>query len=94
MIISLSSIKRRVIPILKRNKVKKAGVFGSYAKGFPEERSDIDIIIEPPRGIGFGFAGIKIELEKNLGKKVDLVTYNGLSPYLKDKILKEEVRIL
>ncbi len=94
MIISLSSIKRRAIPILKRNKVKKAGIFGSYAKGVPKTRSDIDIIIEPPRGIGFGFAGIKNELEKNLGKKVDLVTYNSLSPHLKERILKEEVRIL
>lgn len=94
MIISLSSIKKRAIPILKRNKVKKAGVFGSYAKGVPKERSDIDIIIEPPRGIGFGFAGIKVELEKTFRKKVDLVTYNGLSPHLKEKILSEEVRIL
>lgn len=94
MILPLSSIKRRVIPILKRNKVQRAGIFGSYAKGVPRKRSDIDIIIEPPKGIGFGFAGIKVELEKSLGKKVDLVTYRGLNPYLKERILKEEVRLL
>jgi len=38
--------------------------------------------------------GIQFELEDKLGKKVDLITYKGISPYLKDKILKEEVRIL
>lgn len=90
----IQSIKKRVLPVLKKNKVKRAGIFGSYAKGAQKGKSDVDIIIEPPKGIGFGFAGMQFELEKTLGKKVDLVTYNGLSPYLKKRILSEEVRIL
>lgn len=63
-------------------------------RGEQTKKSDIDIIVEPPKGIGFGFVGIQTELEKTLGKKVDLLTYKGLSPYLKKDILKEEVRIL
>ena len=35
-----------------------------------------------------------IELEKKLRKKVDVVTYDSLNPLLKDRILREEVRIL
>ena len=93
-----SKALERVIPlikkILKKNKVKRAGIFGSYALGQQKKGSDIDILVEPPKGIGFGFVGIQFELEDALKKKVDLVSYNGLSPYLKNKILDQEVRIL
>lgn len=90
----LQAIKKLALPILRKNYVKKAGIFGSCVRGEQKKTSDIDIIIEPPKGIGFGFVGIQLELEKALGKKVDLLTYKGLSPYLKKYILKEEVRIL
>lgn len=90
----LQSIRKLVLPILRKNDVKKAGLFGSYVRGEQKKSSDIDIIIEPPKGIGFGFVGIQQELEKALGKKVDLLTYKGLSPYLRKYILKEEVKIL
>jgi len=91
---TLIKIKPKIIQVLKKNNVKKAGIFGSYAKGEQRKNSDIDILIEPPEGIGFGFAGIEIELEKKLGKKVDLVTYRYISPYIKKEVLKEEIKIL
>lgn len=91
---TMKSITQQVLPVLRRNKITRAGIFGSYTKGVQGKRSDVDIIIEPPAGIGFGFSGIKGQLEKTLGKKVDLVTYSGLNPLLKEKILNEEVRIL
>ncbi len=91
---SLMKLKPKIIKILKKNKIKRAGIFGSYAKGEQRKNSDIDILVEPPKGIGFGFAGIAMELEEKLGKKVDLVSYNGISPYLKDKILNQEIRII
>ena len=87
-------LKKKIVSILKRNDVVKAGIFGSYARGEAKKRSDIDILIRPPRGIGFGFAGIELELEKKLNKKVDLLTYNSIHPLLKERILKEEIRIL
>lgn len=90
----LNKIIPKIIRILKKNNVKKAGIFGSYAKGEQKKNSDIDILIEPPKGIGFGFVGIQFELEDVLGKKVDLVTYKYISPYLKENILKSEVRII
>lgn len=90
----LNKIKAKIIRFLKKNKIKRAGVFGSYARGEERKDSDIDILIQPARNTGFGFAGLEIELSKKLGKKVDLVSYNGLSPYLKEKILSQEVRII
>lgn len=87
-------LQKKIIPILKKNNVVKAGLFGSFARGEAKKKSDIDILIQPPKGIGFGFAGIELELEKKLKKKVDLLTYNSIHPLLKSRILKEEVKIL
>ena len=90
----IQRIKKQIVPILKKYKVKRAGIFGSYARGEQKRNSDIDIIIKPPKGMGFGFVGIQMELEKKLRKKVDMVTYKYLSPYLRDKILENEVRAI
>lgn len=90
----LNTLKKKIIPILKKNHVLKAGIFGSYARGETKKRSDVDILIEPPKGIGLGFVGIKLELEEKLGKKVDLLTYKSIHPYLKKYILDDEVRII
>ena len=91
---NLNKIKMKIIPILKENKVKKAGIFGSYAKGSQNKKSDVDILIEPTNNMGFAFAGLKEKISRALKKRVDLVSYNGLSPYLREAILKEEVRII
>jgi len=90
----LQKLKAKIKKVLEKYKIKKAGIFGSYARGEQKKKSDIDILIEPPKGIGFGFVGIQFDLEDYLNKKVDLVSYNGLSPYLRDKILDEEVQII
>ena len=58
--------------------VKKIGLFGSYAKGSPDETSDIDVIVEFDRPIGFKFIEFAEELERLLGGKVDLLTATGL----------------
>lgn len=88
----------RIIPgirkILIKNKVKKAGIFGSYVRGEQKKNSDIDILIEPPKQIGFGIIDIQFELENNLHKKVHLVSYKYIHPRLKKQILSEEVRII
>jgi len=90
----IKKIKEKITPTLNKNKIKKAGIFGSYALGKEKKNSDIDILIEPPKKIGLGFIKIKFELEAALKKKVDLLSYNGIHPLLKKRILNEEVRIL
>ena len=91
---ALDKIIPKIKKILKDNHVKKAGIFGSYALGEQKKDSDIDILVKPPKGIGFGFVKIQFELEDQLKKKIDLVSYNGLSPYLRNRILNQEVRII
>ncbi|HLC51672.1 MAG TPA: nucleotidyltransferase family protein [Candidatus Nanoarchaeia archaeon] len=93
--LTLKQIAKIAVPILKRNGVTKAGIFGSYAKGKAKKRSDIDILVKTKKNVSlFDFAGIKIELEENLHKKVDLVEYHLIKPLIKDSILKSEVRII
>lgn len=91
----LNRIKRIIIPLLKKNGVVKAGIFGSYARGKAKKRSDVDVLIKQ-RGKKslLDLVRLERELEMKLGKKVDLLDYVGLSPYLKERILKEEVRIV
>jgi len=91
---SLEKIKSKIIRILRNNNIKKAGIFGSYAVGKNKKNSDIDIIVEPPKNIGLRFVKIQFELENNLKKKVDLITYGSVHPLLKKKILDEEVRLI
>lgn len=90
----LDKIISKIKQVLKKNKIKKAGIFGSYATGGQKKNSDIDVLVKPPKGIGFGFVRIQFELENKLKKKVDLVSYNGLSSYLRSKILNQEIRII
>ena len=91
---SLEKIKSKIIRILRNNNIKKAGIFGSYAVGKNKKNSDIDIIVEPPKNIGLRFVKIQFELENNLKKKVDLITYGSVHPLLKKRILDEEVRLI
>ncbi len=92
--LTLKQIAKMSVPLLKKNGVVKAGIFGSYARGEAKKKSDIDMLIQPPKGIGFGFVGIKLDLEKKLRRKVDLLTYKSVHPLLKEYIMKDEVRIL
>ena len=91
----IEEIKRKVLPILQHHGVKRGGLFGSCVRGEMKEKSDIDILIEIKKDISLlDFVGLKLEIEKTLGKKVDLVEYSTIKPLLKERILKEEVAIL
>ena len=58
--------------------VKRIGLFGSYAKDMPTESSDVDIVVEFARPIGFRFAEFAEYLESLLGKSVDVLTPAGI----------------
>jgi predicted nucleotidyltransferase len=89
----VKKISRKIKPLLKKNGVKKAGIFGSYSRGEQKEDSDIDILVEM-KGSLLDVIGLEIELKKLLKKKVDLLTYNGIHPSLKKQILREEIKII
>ena len=82
---TLNLPKDKLREIFKRNGVAFAAIFGSHAKGYATDKSDIDILIDYEKGKTpglFGFIGLAHQLEDTLRKKVDLVTRNGLNKYI------------
>lgn len=74
--------------------VKDIGIFGSVAKKQETETSDIDLLVEFSRPIGFfHFARLESYLGDILKKDVDLVTVSALKPAIKDRVLKEVVYV-
>lgn len=71
--------------------VEKIGYFGSYARGEQTEDSDIDILVELSKPLGWDFIDLKEFLEEILDREVDLVTVKALKPQLKDQILNEVI---
>lgn len=95
MIMELEEIRNKTIPVLQRHDVKRAAIFGSFVREEQKEDSDIDILVEFKGDKSLlDLAGLKIELEEVLRRKVDVLTYNSLHPLLKDKILQEQKVIL
>ena len=88
--------KKSISKMLIEGGVKRAALFGSYARGDATEDSDIDLLIEfkGKRKSLLDLAALKIQLEESLGRNVDLITYNSLHPLLRDHILSEQVIIL
>ena len=85
------SIKNKIIPVLKKQNVIRAAIFGSTVRGENTRNSDLDILVELKKeDTLLDFVGLKLELEEKLNKKVDLLSYNGINPLLKDNILKEQ----
>jgi len=69
-------------------------LFGSVSRGEAGSQSDVDILVdlEPGRSL-LDLGGLLMDLEDLLGRKVDVVTEQGLHWYIRDKVLKEAVRL-
>ena len=76
----------------KSRPVLKAYLFGSYLHGNANNESDIDILVDLDysQRIGLQFIQMKIDLEKLLDNKVDLVSSNGMSKYIKPIVDNEK----
>jgi len=80
--------------LYQKYKIKKIGIFGSFARGEQSKESDVDIIVEFEEVPGLiKFIEIEEYLSKLLGRKVDLVRKPAIRKELKDKILKEVVYV-
>lgn len=88
---SKQEIKNKLTIFLKNRGVLKASVFGSIARNDYNENSDIDLILQLDKDKNlFDLAEIKVDLEEKFNRKVDVLTYNSINPFLKDIILKEQ----
>ncbi|MBN2634601.1 MAG: nucleotidyltransferase family protein [Bacteroidales bacterium] len=77
-------------PTLKKEfAVSEIGLFGSFSDGTFSEKSDIDLLVELDRPIGWKFFSLELYLEKVFNRKVDLVTKSALKEPIKNAILNQ-----
>jgi uncharacterized protein len=77
-------------------RVRELSLFGSAARGDMRPDSDIDLLVEflPESEVDLvDYAGLMLDLARLLGRKVDLVSKNGLKPLIRASVL-EEARLL
>ena len=93
----LEELKRKVLPVLLPYGVRRIALFGSVARGEDTSASDIDILVtlrprdeRPPLGL-FQWIALEEELSRRLGRKVELVTEDGVSPYIRPYIERDKV---
>jgi uncharacterized protein len=84
----------KLIQICRQNDVAKIGIFGSMARGEGTDQSDIDLIVYfSKRTSLLALVALERKLSAALGRKVDLLTEAAISPYLRDRIMRE-VRVI
>jgi len=76
----LTILKDRKPDLQKRYPISELGLFGSYARGDFNEKSDIDILVDFNDRIGINFISLAHELEDIFNTKIDLVSRKGIKP--------------
>ncbi len=89
-----NALKTRSYFLKKKSGVKGIRIFGSYARGEQKESSDLDILVEFEEPIDlFGFVELENYLSDLLGIKVDLTVKGALKSRIRDRILKESIKL-
>ncbi|MXX40883.1 MAG: nucleotidyltransferase family protein [Gemmatimonadetes bacterium] len=85
--------KEEIIAFCQRNHIRRMALFGSVLRDDFTPESDVDVLVEfePDARIGYiGLAGLEIELDKILGRKVDLYTFEGIESS-RNWLLRKEI---
>ncbi|WP_315452308.1 nucleotidyltransferase domain-containing protein [uncultured Selenomonas sp.] len=89
--LSIPRIRECIAPICKKYPIRKAYLFGSYARGNATEKSDVDLRIEGDIKSFFMLGGIYSELSDALGTELDLLSRLPESEAFKKNLKKDEV---
>jgi uncharacterized protein len=90
----LRILKQKNTELAKQFGVKSLQLFGSVARNEATPASDVDLLVEFDRPVGyFGLFALQDYLEKLLGCSVDLGTPNSLKPYIRERIMGEIVHV-
>ena len=88
---SIAELQSIVEPLAKKYGAERIYLFGSYARGDMNNRSDIDLRIDKGSIRGLALAGLLVDLEDALGIPVDLIPTTSLDPHFLESIHSEEV---
>jgi uncharacterized protein len=95
---TLSEVKaelQKLKPTLKKRfKVETIDIFGSYARGEQNEKSDVDLLVTYCEPVSF-FVTYDLQnyLRRKLHVKVDVVSKKFVNPYIKSQVLQEAVSV-
>lgn len=85
----LLKLKELKPALRKEFAVTEIGLFGSFSDETFSEESDIDLLVELERPVGWKFLSLELYLEKVFNRKVDLVTRSALKEPIRERILKQ-----
>ncbi|PIQ11837.1 MAG: DNA polymerase subunit beta [Hydrogenophilales bacterium CG18_big_fil_WC_8_21_14_2_50_58_12] len=86
----LQSKRNEILALAAKHGASNVRLFGSVVRGEDREDSDVDFLVDmqETRSL-FDLIGLQQDFEKAIGRKVDVLTSNGINRYLKDRILGE-----
>jgi hypothetical protein len=91
---TLKARREEILAIAAKYGVRNVRVFGSVARGEADDKSDLDLLVEPLPGFTLiKSSAISRELEELLGRRVDVVSERGLRERIRDHVLKEAVSL-
>jgi predicted nucleotidyltransferase len=80
--------------IAAKHGARNIRIFGSVARGAATQSSDFDFLVDAGPFTSSWFpAGLIVDLEQILGRRVDVVTERGLDPLLRDNVLREAIPV-
>jgi uncharacterized protein len=85
----LTILREQRTTLSQRYPIRRMALFGSWARGDAREDSDVDILVEVDPSIGLRFVELGDELERALGRRVDLVSRRAIRAELWDRIEPE-----
>ncbi|MEX2491218.1 MAG: nucleotidyltransferase family protein [Nitrospirales bacterium] len=88
----LTEKREEILRLCETYGARNLRVFGSVARGEADAQSDVDFLVEmePGRSL-FDLGGLQYELERLLGRPVDVVTERGLKARVQERVLREAV---
>ena len=91
-VLEKSDIEAAIGDVAPEYGIRKAYLFGSYARGEATPASDVDVAVECERPLGFARGALFNALEQRLGRDVDIVfNIDSLYPFVRDSFERERI---
>ena len=88
--LSIAKLRPVVLRVAREHGARNVRIFGSFARGEQRKTSDVDLLVTMPKESSLlDLAGLKVDLEEALKRRVDVIPDDSIKPILRDRILSE-----